>query len=238
MTSRKKRLLFDVLDNVFEPADEFDRLPKNKKSRPKKKNPKKATKKASTKSKKKARAKTSKPQDRLYKSHKIKPESSGNPELSLTLEKAGAIGFVVIVLIAAAYQLGLSHGDDGILGENSAPLSRDAKPGNSRFDRSVNHFAIKATTLPYSEFTIKSAKQQAREYLTLLWDAGYTDATHTYMVDPSEKGRGKIVIWLGHSKSKKPLKSMANKVRSLQSIEGAPFKRAYITLFSDPKKKG
>jgi hypothetical protein len=219
VTSRKKRLLFDALDNVFEPADEFDQPKPKKKPRSVKK---KSTVRQSAKPKR-------------YKDTGLSPIQAS--EFKLSFEKAGAVGLVVLLLIAVAYWLGVSHGEDGILGEEPTKLSRETNSSNAVFDRSGNHFAIKAATLSYNEFTEKSAKKQAVEFLSLLWNEGYGDAIHSYNDDPSDPTQGQIILWVGRSDSRKRLARKAKSIRSLQSVHGTPFKRAYITLFSAPKKE-
>lgn len=225
VTSRKKRLLFDVLDNVFEPADEFDK-PKKSKERPTKKKKSKGVKKVPAK-------RVSRPKSR---NRNALPEMEPS-EFKVSFEKAGAVALVVILLIAVSYWLGVSQGEGGILGEDPTKLSRETNSSNTVFDRSGNHYAVKAATLSYNEFTIKAAKAKAGEFISLLWNEGYGDAIHSYNVDPTDPTQGQIIIWVGRSDTRKQLARQAKSIRSMQSVHGTPFKRAYITLFSAPKKE-
>ncbi len=223
-TLRKKRLLFDVLDRVFEPADEFDEPKAQVQKRPKKAGHKKTTKRPA-----KNRLRASKPKARKD----LSVSNAG--EFSLSFEKAGAFGLVVIILIAVAYQMGLSHGEGSFAKPNPTKLSRSSNPGNASLDRSGNHFAVKAAAFPFNQFTIQSANRKAERLVSSLLEEGYGDVSREVYPSSQDPRKGRIVIWAGHSTSRKPLEDMANHIRSLQTSDGAPFVKAYITLFSAPQ---
>ncbi len=217
MTSKKKRLLFDVLDHVFEPADEFDQ-PRPRRSR------------AGPAAKKRGKSSGS---VRKSKSRKTLSQKFRG-EINLSIETAGTMALVVIIMIVVAYRVGVGHGEGDAVGPGSPGLSRVAEEEGATFDRSQRHYAIRAATLYYGEFTRTRAREEAESLLKFLWDMGYDDATFTHQPSSEAGDEGRIVIWLGHAQARWDLDELAQKVRSLKTGGKSPFREAFVALFSSP----
>ena len=222
---RKKRLLFDVLDDVIEPRDRFD-LGSRKKAKParKEKRPKRREKADAAGPARKERE--SRPRGAAPKS----PPVEGGVQLSYGM--LGAVLFVLLVVVGVSYKFGLTHGESGVLSneERSLPRKKGALPSRDR-----PHFSIQAVALSYSRASREACVGQAVDYVSFLRDRGYDDAVAMDMPDELNEQAGRVLVWVGQAGYRVDLREQAEKIRRLQYRGGNPFRDAYISLLMPPE---
>ena len=165
---RKKRLLFDVLDDVIEPRDRYDRATR-KKPRVEKtqKRAKRRDEVDAAANRKAAKAKEREKQRRADRESARSPAGEGGVQLSYGM--LGAVLFVLVVVVGVSYKFGLTHGESGVFSreDRDVPTRKTEKRG-----RDVAHFSIQAAALPYTRATRDACVEKAVEYVTFLKGQG------------------------------------------------------------------
>ena len=209
MGKRKKRLLFDVLDDVVEERRKARGTPRP--ARPK------ATANRGAK-RKKSGAST---------------KSSGLQEIRITRDMGITIVVVMVAFVVCSYYSGLVHGRSGSGDDESPSLSRSGGAADASREDWGEHYAIQAYSESYGPYTIEQLGATFQDLQACLEDAGFSHIDVYDYPSRTEEGRGTLIMWVGRSEDRDGLEANATILRSLQFGDGCPFSSAYVTLFTD-----
>lgn len=208
MGKRKKRLLFDVLDDVAAENTRAVGPPKpsgRKTGRPK----------AAPSTRKK----------------KVAP--SAPPEIRITRDMGVTIVVVVLAFVCCAYYSGLVHGRGAGEGPENVNLSRSTQDDGVHRSQLDEHYAIRACMENYNRYTVGALSDTLADYVAWLEDAGYSHVDVYDYPHETEEGWGSFIVWVGRAADAQDLEAHAAALRSVRIGEDHPFSSAFVTLFTD-----
>ena len=208
MGKRKKRLLFDVLDDVSAENTREVGPP-----RP---------------SGRKARSRKTPSGSRKKKTTPVGP-----PEIRITRDMGVTIVVVVLAFVCCAYYSGLVHGRGAGEGPEDVNLSRATQDDGVDRSQLDEHYAIRACMENYNRYTVGALSDALAGYVAWLQDAGYSHIDVYDYPHETEEGWGSFIVWVGRADDAQDLEAHAAALRSVRIGEDHPFSSAFVTLFTD-----
>lgn len=209
MGKRKKRLLFDVLDDVVEARQRAMgpiRPPGGARRAPAGASEKRAP---------------------------LASGSGGPPEIRITRDMGITIVVVVLAFVGCAYYSGMVHGRSAGGDDGSKSLRRSAAGEELDRSRIGEHYAIQACMENYTRYTAAALGAAVEERVAALHDEGYFQVDVYDYPHETEEGWGTLVIWVGRAARRVDLEADAAILRTIQLGDSHPFAAAFVTLFRD-----